>query len=60
MAEHVVDPKVGYPGVGLCTCGGVLMYFFGAYWLSNPDLYLINGKQSICTSNIEGDVKIMA
>ena len=58
--EKVTDPRTGIPGVVLCCTGGVLVYFFGTYWLNNPDVNIVNGQSSLCAANSKGEIKIMS
>ena len=56
-----VKPEMGYPGVGFCCCGAIILYFFGHYWLANPDIdYLTNGTSTVCAANgTSGEVIIL-
>ena len=37
-SDHMNDPKKsGGPLICTIICSGVLSYFFGVYWLNNPD-----------------------
>ena len=53
--EHMTDPKKNC-GPLICTlvCGGVISFFFGHFWLYNPDvhpgkgIFTREGNQHFC------------